>query len=157
MIWLTLKPAARRALSAPAAGSPTTPGTVVVAGAVPTVIVTSEPTAALVLPLGLWLMTLPTSDCVDVGWVVVWGVKPALLRSSVAWVWVSPRTLGTFFWACPLETSSVTPAPWGTERAVPGLVPITRPVGKRPELCGTVFVTLISPLLRILVAWATDN
>ena len=62
MTWVTLKPAASSALTAPAAGSPITVGTVVVGGAVATVIVTCDPVAAVVLPPGLWLITLPTSD-----------------------------------------------------------------------------------------------
>src|ERR1700761_4717536 len=109
MICVTLKPAAVRALTAPSAGSPITRGTVVVAGADPTVIVTCEPAGAVLFWAGFWLSTLPTSDCVDVGWLVVRTLKPAGGRSSVAWVWVSPTTLGTFFCGWPEDTNSVTP------------------------------------------------
>jgi hypothetical protein len=64
-VSFTFRPAALSALFAPAAGSPTTLGTVTVGGAVATVIVTDAPLAALVLPAGVWLITLPTGTVAD--------------------------------------------------------------------------------------------
>ena len=153
--WVTLNPDALSALTAFAGGSPVTVGTETVVGAVPMVIVTGEPGAALVFPVGVWPITLPTSLCVGVDWLRCWTAKPARVRSSVAWVWLSPTTLGTFFWGCPEDTNSVTAVPRGTDRAVPGLVPVTWPCANRLELCDTTLPTLSPALRSTLVAWAS--
>ncbi len=65
VVWLTFNPAALSALTAPAAGSPITLGTVTVGGAVATVMVTVDPLAAVSLPAGLWLITLPTGTLAE--------------------------------------------------------------------------------------------
>ena len=153
VVWCTFNPAAVSALTAPAAGSPTTLGTVTVGGAVATVIVTPEPLAALVLPAGLWLITLPTGT-VEEAWFLVCGVKPARVRSETACVWVSPTTDGTCFCAGPEEMNRVTVNPRGTSWPTPGLVAVAWPAGKLLSARWTTFPTFSPARCSALVAAA---
>jgi hypothetical protein len=119
----TLKPAAWRALVAPAAGSPTTGGTVAVVGAAAITIVTVEPGAALEPPLGLWLITFPGVTVSEVC-VCVTTLNPAEVRAVVALLWLWPTTLGTDCDGGPEDMNRVTPLPSGTFVPARGSVPV---------------------------------
>src|SRR5262249_6772029 len=78
--------------------------TFVIVGAEPSemTIATALPNAALVLPAGVWLITLPPGTEVLAALVTV-TVKPALVSAVVAAAWVWPTTFGTVTGGCPLD------------------------------------------------------
>ena len=156
----TVKPADCSALTAPATGSLITGGTVTVAGAEATTIVTVDPLAAVAPAPGLWLITLPAVTVLEVRvWVLRW--KPAPLSCALAVASVSPITEGTFVCGVPEDTNSVTGVPGGTERAAPGLVPVAWPALKRLEGCTLTWVTFsparFSCLVAVALALALDR
>ena len=120
-LLLTWKPAElQRADRAARRGSPLTFGTLTVAGAWATTIVTVEPCVASEPPAGFWLITLPACTVLEV-WFVGLTLKPAPVSLEVAADWLSPRTSGTETCGWPEETSSVTPVPGGTRLGGTGI------------------------------------
>src|SRR5208282_1236632 len=88
--------------------------------------VTVEPFAAVPLPAGTWLKTVPLANCdpPDPCWTLTW--KPAWVRTWVAVCWDSLMTEGTV--TTPPETVMITVEP---DAAVPllGLWAVTWPIG----------------------------
>src|SRR5579875_3831262 len=82
------------------------------------------------------------------------GRKPSALSVAIAAAAFWPLTSGTVFSAAPLEMSSVTLLPLGTDWPAPGFVPTASPFGQREELTESIRATLrLEPLS---VATATD-
>src|SRR5271169_6767284 len=88
--------------------------------------VTAEPFAAVPLPAGNWLKTVPLANCdaPDPCWTLTW--KPAWVRICVAVCWESPTTEGTV--TDPPETVMVTVEPGGAGPPL-GLWAVTWPTG----------------------------
>src|SRR5208282_5173345 len=91
----SVRPAPVIAVVAAAWVSPTTFGTLTMAGPLLTVRLTAEPPATLVPATGIWLMTLPTATVALLAIVTVPSVSPAPVMAVVAAAWVSPTTFGT--------------------------------------------------------------
>src|SRR6516165_2269504 len=110
--------------------------------------VTVEPFAAVPLPPGTWLKTVPFAYCAgpDPCWTLTW--KPAVVRIWVAVCWEEPMTVGTV--TAPPETVMVTVEFGG---AVPplGLWAMTWPVGA--DEVGSDLTSTVNPL-ACRVDWA---
>src|ERR1019366_4160188 len=126
--WITLNPAAVRVPLAAPAVSPCTPGTEAVVGAVAITSLTVDPGAAVVLPSGVWVITVPGVSDFDV-WEDVVTLKPSFCNVLVALDCVCPRTSGTDACAFPEEMNSVTGDPTGSGVPAPGSVRVASPAG----------------------------
>src|SRR5271170_2012698 len=100
----SVRPAPVIAVVAAAWVSPTTFGTLTMAGPLLTVRLTAEPPATLVPATGIWLMTLPATTVALLAIVTVPTTRPAPVIAVVAAACDNPTTFGTATCTVPVLT-----------------------------------------------------
>ena len=149
----TTKPAPVIAVVAAACVSPTTLGTLTVAGPVDTTMFTAEPKFTLVPAVGLWLITLPDGTVLLDAVVTVPRTKPAPVIAVVAAACVLPTTFGTLTLAGPVDTTMFTAEPAATLVPATGLWLITLPDGTvLLDAVVTVPTTSPAPVIDVVAA-----
>ncbi len=146
----TTKPAVVIAVLAALCVSPTTFGTLTLAGPLETTRFTDEPVFTLVPAVGLSLITFPEATVPLACVVTVPTTKPAVVIAVLAALCVSPTTLGTLTFAGPLETTRFTEEPAFTLVPAVGFSLMTLPEATVPLAC-VVIVPTTKPAVVIAV------